>query len=580
MRNYDLAEPIELKPGVWWVGYVIPNDPFQCHVYLIENGKDSILIDPGSKLTWHVTRRKIEKIIPLSNIRYIVAHHQDPDIVGCVEELLDQIGTKNRFVVTHWRTKMLLKHFAWGIEFYEVDKHEWRLKAGDLELEFIFTPYMHFPGNICTYYAKEKVLFSSDIFGALTQEFALFAKDAKSYFVQMKPFHMHYMPCKMIVRNGMKKIEKLDIDLIAPQHGSIIQKPLIAYLIEHLKSLDVGIYLEYRGGDDVVRLTRAHEVLSSLFKLVSFTTTSLFDKKEQILKELETVLPLKRILCFTFVHQGVVLLDSKKSEPVLTDIAMEEFLEYLKSSNDNTVQQVERVFTIELQHPYKAYHFVAKNEQDQAIGVCYLLFDQNEKLRDEDLEILKSYETLFSVMLVKERERYFFVQVQKSLLHRAITDGLTGLFNRALLDRELEEEIEKAKRYGYPLSVVMLDLDHFKKVNDTYGHEIGDMVLKDFANFLKQHIRKSDVVFRYGGEEFLILMPFTSKEKAYEVMQRLHQLHQERGALKIGDLSISYSFSAGIAQLQSDDTAKTLIERADKAMYRAKHLGRNRIEVI
>ncbi|WP_041354041.1 MBL fold metallo-hydrolase [Nitratiruptor sp. SB155-2] len=117
-----MDRPIEIAPRVWWVGYVIPNDPFQCHVYLIENGDESILIDPGSKITWEVTRKKIESIISLENIKYIVAHHQDPDIVASVEDLLDEIGIEGRFVVTHWHTKMLLQHYNWGIEFYDVDK--------------------------------------------------------------------------------------------------------------------------------------------------------------------------------------------------------------------------------------------------------------------------------------------------------------------------------------------------------------------------------------------------------------------------------------------------------------------------
>ena len=102
---------VEIAPKIWWVGYVIPNDPFQCHVYLIEDENESVLIDPGSKLTWEVTRKKIKEVTSLENIKYIICHHQDPDITSCIGDLLDEIGAKNRYIVTHWRTITLLKHY-------------------------------------------------------------------------------------------------------------------------------------------------------------------------------------------------------------------------------------------------------------------------------------------------------------------------------------------------------------------------------------------------------------------------------------------------------------------------------------
>ena len=276
----------------------------------IENGEESILIDPGSKLTWRGTREKILEIIPLENIKYIVCQHQDPDITTAVEDLLAEVGTKGRFVVTHWRCATLFKHYDWGVDFYEVDEKRWRLKAGDRRLEFVFTPYMHFAGNICTYDTKTKILFSSDIFGAFTESFKLFADDPKNYFEQMKLFHTHYMPSKEIVNNGLDAIEEKEIEMIAPQHGSIIKKEMIPYLISKLRKLDVGIYLQFIGCKNVRRLTKANEILSKMFEQITFTTTTVYEKIGTVMMLMNELYTMERVACLSAIDGRVVMFDS------------------------------------------------------------------------------------------------------------------------------------------------------------------------------------------------------------------------------------------------------------------------------
>ena len=128
----DIKEPVELAEDVYWVGANIPDDQFQCHVYLIKNGEESIIIDPGSRITYDITKRKIEQLIDLKDIKYIVCHHQDPDIVGCVDQLLSDMGNdRERFLITHWRAWALLKHCNWDVKLYEIEKNGWRLKTGD-----------------------------------------------------------------------------------------------------------------------------------------------------------------------------------------------------------------------------------------------------------------------------------------------------------------------------------------------------------------------------------------------------------------------------------------------------------------
>ena len=291
----DYTKPIEIAENIYWVGYVIPDDPFQCHVYLIKNGDESILIDPGSMITFPVVLEKITSLIHLRDIKYIIMHHQDPDIVGCYSTLEKIMPKGERYIVTHWRTEMLLKHYMWETPFYLIDNHDWKLKAGDRELEFVFTPYAHFAGAFCTYDKKSGILFSSDLFGGLTEEFSLFAKSADEYFEAAKPFHMHYMPSKEVLYHALKQIQKKHPSLIAPQHGSIIKKDLIEPLIEKLKNLECGLYLLDEYESDLYVLSKTDEVLKHFLEdtvsLSSFNLVlrNLYDNIKKVISAIERI---------------------------------------------------------------------------------------------------------------------------------------------------------------------------------------------------------------------------------------------------------------------------------------------------
>ncbi len=573
--------PVEIAPNIWWVGYVLPDDPFQCHVYLIENGENSVLIDPGSKLTWEVTRKKISRVIPLKNIKYIICHHQDPDITSCVSDLLNEIGTKDRYIVTHWRSATLLKHYNWGIDFYEVDQNGWVLNAGGREIEFVFTPYMHFAGNICSFDKRSKILFSSDIFGAFTETFRLFADDPKKYFEQMKLFHTHYMPSREIVNHGLDMIEEKNPQLIAPQHGSIISKKMIPYLISRLRKLDVGIYLQFRGYRNVQRLTKANEILSKIFEQISFTTTSVYEKIGTVMMLMNELFALERVICLSSVDGRVVVFDSFIERPKEIPFLEKDLFELVEKilAMEGKSFYVREIADINLHNEYLAFPFVTYNEHHSINGICYFLFSKDEIISEEDKEILKNFKKLFSVMLMKEIE-YFRIQKERNeLLHKVITDSLTKLYNRYYLEEIASKEFNKAKRHGYPLSVVMVDIDNFKDINDTFGHDVGDLVLKDFARILQNNLRESDILFRYGGEEFLILMPFSVKKDAKKVIERIRKVLSERGGLKVADKTIYYTFSAGISQYDNERSIIELIKRADIKLYMAKQKGKNRTQL-
>ncbi len=155
-------------------------------------------------------------------------------------------------------------------------------------------------------------------------------------------------------------------------------------------------------------------------------------------------------------------------------------------------------------------------------------------------------------------------------------DYLTSLYNRQKLDKKLKEEILRHKRYNQPLSIIMLDIDHFKALNDMYGHQFGDLVLKELGKILKNQTRATDIPARYGGEEFCIILPHTNLIQAISLAQRLKEAIKKR-KFKINGKSVNITVSMGLASLNGEKDVEELLEKADKALYKAKTEGRDKI---
>ena len=160
----------------------------------------------------------------------------------------------------------------------------------------------------------------------------------------------------------------------------------------------------------------------------------------------------------------------------------------------------------------------------------------------------------------------------------AITDSLTGLFNRRHCEDVLEREFGMTTRYNSPLSCLMIDIDHFKKVNDEYGHRTGDIVLKEVAEIIKSSSREVDTVARWGGEEFVVLLPQTGKENGESSASRLVKVISEHQFLGIPGKHITVSIGIASAPDPSIDAGEKLINASDFALYEAKGKGRNRVE--
>ncbi len=227
--------------------------------------------------------------------------------------------------------------------------------------------------------------------------------------------------------------------------------------------------------------------------------------------------------------------------------------------------------------PEKTIQFVrtnrhARQEQNRVRknGETFVAMSTMDVVRSETGELLGFVEVFQDITELKRREQ--------ALYNRATRDPLTGAFNRGHFTELATQEIERARRFSEPLSVMLIDIDHFKSINDTYGHEVGDQAIILLARSCQEQIRKIDFVGRIGGEEFAVGLPRANKEPALEMAQRLRLKVMEK-RMRSGTTEFGYTISIGVASLRSHtrDLAE-LLRNADAALYKAKREGRNRVE--
>ena len=209
--------------------------------------------------------------------------------------------------------------------------------------------------------------------------------------------------------------------------------------------------------------------------------------------------------------------------------------------------------------------------------IIYEIFDVIRHAEENSLRAAELQERVGRL----ERENLDLVVKNKILSEAQSRDALTGLYNRWFLTDKIEAEINRSLRHGAPLSLMMLDIDHFKRVNDTYGHSAGDHVLQSVGKVLRESCRVYDIPSRYGGEEFCILLPETKIDNTSVVANRIRERLQSAD-MEVPGASVVVTASIGVATLDGGGdtvlTGSALIDRADRALYSAKERGRNRVE--
>ena len=242
-----------------------------------------------------------------------------------------------------------------------------------------------------------------------------------------------------------------------------------------------------------------------------------------------------------------------------------------KACNDERIYEALKQLTAEtdyvLTNNDKIGAFPLTSEGE--ITGCIVARSTLDKLSKRDISYLEQLTRQSSITINR-------ANMYAKVLQYATLDALTGLNNRRQFELRLKQEIATTKRQKNPLCAMMIDIDFFKKVNDTYGHASGDSVLRMVASIIKEHLRESDIPSRYGGEEFAILLPFTKIEEAKIVGERLRKAVEET-PIPIDKRNINVTISMGLAEFNPEETGEELFKRADKALYNAKESGRNRV---
>ncbi len=273
-------------------------------------------------------------------------------------------------------------------------------------------------------------------------------------------------------------------------------------------------------------------------------------------------------------HTVTVLTDPTDLAFAVSDSDFELALVSSRLGTIDPLRVVSQLRTIESTRPMPI--MLVAEEVDRPMVVRGLDLGVNDFI----LRPVERHEFAARVKTQIRRHRYA-VELRESVsstMQLAVVDELTGLYNRRYFDRHLGLMFTKAQQQGRHMSVMMIDLDHFKSVNDTHGHGAGDDVLKEFALRLQRNIRGVDLACRYGGEEFVVLMPDTDASIAGSVAERVRSAVADRLFTIDDKEELSLTVSAGIASVGNEDTSpEALLKRADNALYEAKHMGRNRV---
>ncbi|BAO63777.1 MULTISPECIES: GGDEF domain-containing protein [Pseudomonas] len=271
---------------------------------------------------------------------------------------------------------------------------------------------------------------------------------------------------------------------------------------------------------------------------------SLVQLRQQLSLQLQTSLEPQRILGLFFREvQRLVPLDA---------------LQYQHTPSD-----------LRLEFGQRGHHSISYSLSHEGEPMGELVFRRNQRFSESEQG---SLESLLSTLLYPMRNALLYRAATRS----ALRDPLTDTGNRIAMDQTLQREIEMARRHLLPLSLLMLDIDHFKRINDNHGHSAGDQVLKAVAAAIKGQLRNVDMVFRFGGEEFLILLSNTGREAAAMVGERLRHAAQAQDYRADGQ-PIELTVSLGCSTLLPGESAESLLRRADSALYVAKREGRNRL---
>lgn len=559
LAHANLDGPVDIAPRTFWVGTMLEDVTFQSHTYLIEQADQSVLIDPGSALAVDAVIAKVNEVVGLANVRWLVCSNTDPDVVGGLARLVEAGLHPEAALVTHRHDEMLLVHTGTRLPFWRIEEHDWRLELEDRALRFDSIPYAVAAGAFVTFDESTGVLFSSNLFGGETPERALVAH-SMDYYDAIRPFHQHFVPSREVLAHALARVAKLPVTLVAPHHGQLVPHDLIAPLTQRLERLQCGLVTLAHADPRVRFLLGAnqtiHRVLDALVHEQQFSD----------------VVALLASLAQRTTGATTLELWAGARDALLHFDASDGYVGRRDDPPDDVVMVLRGATS---PHGSRLILPLVTSEASQIEGAVVMVYDEPVAIDDEVLAVIEEVIGLIGVGLEREVLRRSTDIELAIWRRRAVLDSLTGLHNRASLTDSARRMAAFDEQLGTPqMAAVMVDIDHFKAINDTYGHLTGDRVLQHVAHAITESVRPSDLIFRYGGEEFLVLLAHVDLAMARQAAERI------RARIAVPLESFAITVSVGVALRIAGESHLNLIERADRALYLAKSRGRDRVEVV
>jgi diguanylate cyclase (GGDEF)-like protein len=572
---------VALAEGVWWVGARSGSDAQNSNAYLILAGEQALLIDPGSCRTIDATLASIERLIPLSALRWIVCQHQDPLITSALPRLDALLDAGQVSIVTHQQAARSISHYQLRAPFWLVEENRWQLALPQRLLKFIFTPYAHYPGAFCTFDSGSGILFSGDLFSCDDVAAPLFA-ESEDHFERIRPYHEHYFPSREVLNQTLSRIESHPLEMIAPQRGPLVPGRLVANLVHDLKGIECGLYLMAEKDGDIQRLSRLNEILRDITStmVISRDFREIADRLLAILKR---AMPAESLEFYVQLQDDTVLQLAPESRyrgvaaspprevSRMFGISREAWVEGAESAPGSIAVRTEGEGGCRYMLP------LFREADEWVYGVVVISVSESTELDSQAQQVLEQMSEVLQVAVEREAIYRGIELERQKFYERSIRDPLTGLFTRFYMEDTLRRLFEIHDRSGgTPVALAMLDIDYFKKINDSYGHVRGDEVLCRVAQQIQADARAGDLAVRLGGEEFGLIVV---GDPAVEIAAIGERLRQHVAGLRFkGTFSgLRVTISIGTAVRQVGESIPGFIERADLALYRAKRLGRNRV---
>lgn len=429
------GKPLEIAEGIYRLGARIKGMAMNCNTYLVVDGDEGVLIDPGPVTSFGTTRESLAEILDPAKLSLMVVHHDGPDACSAIPRFRE--AGIDVPVACHWRTSVQLGFYGQAGETYVVNEQgwEWSFRSGR-SLAFLPAPYCHFAGSIMTWDERTNTLFSGDIFGAMTAGPGMYADEDPSYAEAMKSFHEHFMPSREILKAVTSSILSLDVALVAPQHGRLIRRD-IRQNLDILRSLACGSFMGTASAATRDFSESSIDQVTQILNRVIGRLAGIFSPGE--VRETLRNSPFA-------LRDDAILLESIRIEGDYRDY-ISLFIEHL------VVTKGMRWFT--LIEPY--------------------LF----ALLDEYRIPLPRF--------VIENPAYRFAKTEEEKEKDAVLyDQKTGLYNGAVFRQFLATLLER--RDGEPSGVAYFSIDNLEEINQLYGRKAGDDALKAMVYILKNNI--------------------------------------------------------------------------------------------